>query len=85
MNEEKRKTACGEEESVCGSQSGRSQSTHTGGKIKDEKATDPRAQPLQIMNFLQTQGEVKGILYLLTVMLLNHVRHTVSYNKALQI
>lgn len=44
-----------------------------------------KAQPLQIMNFLQTQKEVKGILYLLTVMLLNHVRHTVSYNKALQI
>lgn len=43
MNEEKRKTACGEEESVCGSQSGRSESTHTGGKIKDEKATDPKS------------------------------------------
>lgn len=43
MNEEKRKTACGEEESVFGSQSGRSESTHTGGQKKDEKTTDPKS------------------------------------------
>lgn len=43
MNEEKRKTPCGEEESVFGSQSGGSESTHTGGKIKDEKTTDPKS------------------------------------------
>lgn len=56
MNEEKRKTACGEEKSVCGSQSGRSQSTHTGGKIKDEKATDPKSSTASDNEFSANAG-----------------------------